>query len=408
MWLAPILSEPEIACAQQWGSRVEQKSAPRPRRRIETRGAHNCIPALDGLRAISICLVLAAHMLPLGPKSLLLNLTAGAMGMSLFFALSGFLIMRALLSDPVLEFGVKRLARILPLAYLYMALAFVISGEPKESLLAQLAFVLNYHPELITPLTAHLWSLCVEVQFYVAAALVFAALGRQQGAALAWPCCVAITVLRIRSGAMLEIPTHLRVDEILVGACIATAPSALMERIVVGPGIWLLSVGLWFAASLPESGALQYLRPYSAGLLLATTLIQSPGLVVDALGSRPLRYVATTSYAIYIIHPFTMAGWWNDGSVWERYFLKRPISMAATLAAAHVSTFYWERLWSRAARRWIDALRKSSRAAAFVHSRARFEEPKPAATALETAALGASATGMHPGGSGVGDSFPGP
>ena len=54
------------------------------------------LPALDGLRAISILLVLAAHMLPLGPKILGLNFTAGAMGMSLFFALSGFLIASAL------------------------------------------------------------------------------------------------------------------------------------------------------------------------------------------------------------------------------------------------------------------------------------------------------------------------
>ena len=47
------------------------------------------LPVLDGLRAIRILLVLAAHMLPLGPKLLQLNHTAGVMGMSLFFALIG-------------------------------------------------------------------------------------------------------------------------------------------------------------------------------------------------------------------------------------------------------------------------------------------------------------------------------
>ena len=49
------------------------------------------LPVLDGLRAISILLVLAAHMVPVGPSVLGLNYTVGAMGMSLFFALSGFL-----------------------------------------------------------------------------------------------------------------------------------------------------------------------------------------------------------------------------------------------------------------------------------------------------------------------------
>src|ERR1700756_2090390 len=56
------------------------------------------VPALDGLRAISICLVLAAHLLPLGPKALHLNSTAGPMGMSLFFVLSGYLIISTLKS----------------------------------------------------------------------------------------------------------------------------------------------------------------------------------------------------------------------------------------------------------------------------------------------------------------------
>ena len=39
------------------------------------------LAVLDGLRAISILLVLATHMLPLGPKPLRINETTGAMGM---------------------------------------------------------------------------------------------------------------------------------------------------------------------------------------------------------------------------------------------------------------------------------------------------------------------------------------
>jgi peptidoglycan/LPS O-acetylase OafA/YrhL len=43
---------------------------------------------LDGWRAVSILLVLAAHMLPLGPKRLIINVMVGSIGMSLFFTLS--------------------------------------------------------------------------------------------------------------------------------------------------------------------------------------------------------------------------------------------------------------------------------------------------------------------------------
>ena len=72
------------------------------------------VQVLDGLRAFSILLVLAGHLLPLGPKMLYLNGTAGSMGISFFFALSGFLITSGLIKNQsIREFIVRRLARIL-------------------------------------------------------------------------------------------------------------------------------------------------------------------------------------------------------------------------------------------------------------------------------------------------------
>src|SRR6185312_2514363 len=99
------------------------------------------LPALDGLRAISICLVLATHLLPLGPKPLQLNWTTGAMGMSLFFILSGYLIIRTLRNSTIEEFVVKRLVRILPLAYLYLLVVFLLCGLSLHSLLFHAGFL---------------------------------------------------------------------------------------------------------------------------------------------------------------------------------------------------------------------------------------------------------------------------
>ena len=62
-------------------------------------GSSARLSVLDGLRGISILLVLGSHTVPLGPKLLRLNDAAGAMGMSLFFALSGFLITSTLLHN---------------------------------------------------------------------------------------------------------------------------------------------------------------------------------------------------------------------------------------------------------------------------------------------------------------------
>ena len=315
------------------------------------------LPALDGLRAISIACVLAAHLLPLGPKDLRLNEAAGAMGMSLFFALSGFLILRALHSDGIVPFAVKRMARILPLAALFCLAAFLLFSQSPAQLLAGLGFVLNYMPGLMIPQTEHLWSLCVEVHFYLFAAAL-AACGRRM-LALVWPCCLAVTALRMSQGAQISILTHLRIDEILAGACVASALQLSNRTIPARRGgplraqaVWSAAALVWFAAAHPAGGALQYLRPYSAALLLAASLALPAGCRLSRLlGSRQLSHVAAISYALYVLHPLTARGWWDAGSLSERYGIKRPLGFALTLAAAHLSTYHWERWWIAAARR---------------------------------------------------------
>ena len=227
------------------------------------------LPELDGLRAISILLVLAAHLLPLGPKWLRLNETAGAMGMSLFFALSGYLIASTLLSRPnVIDFAVRRTARILPLAYGYMFLVFVFYTQDLKGLLYSLGFTINYVTEYLGAApVGHLWSLCVEMHFYAAIALVVLAFGRK-GVYLVWPACLAVTLLRVQAGAYISINTHLRVDEILAGACIATMAHTLGLRVLVGAYALPLAFLLHLSFSSPYGGGLQYLRPYASAAVL--------------------------------------------------------------------------------------------------------------------------------------------
>ncbi len=312
------------------------------------------LPVLDGLRAISILLVLAAHMLPEGPKILRLNETTGAMGMSLFFALSGFLIVLGLRHNgDVAEFMVKRLSRIVPLAYAYIVLVFSFLYFDPKDMLWTATFLVNYFTEYLNSYNAHFWSLCVEVQFYVAIALMILCLGRR-GIWIVWPACLAITALRISAGAHIALETHLRGDEILAGACLATLYQKSWSGRAQYPTVLIISTTLlWFTSSSPYSGWCQYLRPYATVSLLAVVLCLGDTLLAAFLASRPMRYIAATSYALYVIHPLTIHGWWNEGTIFDRYILKRPISFAMTFAAAHVSTFYWERPWLQAGRQWI-------------------------------------------------------
>src|SRR5260370_25923011 len=234
--------------------------------------ASDKFPVLDGLRAISILLVLACHLLPLGPKVLRLNETAGAMGMSLFFALSGFLITSGLMRNPQIhEFLVRSLARFLPPAYAYTLVVFLIFSFNPKALLWTDLFVVNYLTQYLdTGWTNHLWSLCVEMQFYLAIAIVVFIAGRN-GLWAVWLACLAVTLLRVNAGAYIAIETHLRVDEILSGACVATLyPNHV--KLKGSLALMIMAALLWAISAWPLADAFQYFRPYTTALLLLTAL----------------------------------------------------------------------------------------------------------------------------------------
>src|SRR4051794_39621693 len=99
---------------------------------------------LDGWRACSILLVLAGHLLPLGPKSLQLNFTIAATGMVLFFNLSGFLIVRGPLHDASAgPFVVRRLFRIAPAAWLALLVGLPIAAVPLQDWARYFLFYAN-------------------------------------------------------------------------------------------------------------------------------------------------------------------------------------------------------------------------------------------------------------------------
>ena len=311
---------------------------------------------LDGLRAISILLVLACHLLPLGPAVFRFNEAAGAMGMSLFFALSGFLITSRLINNPdIVEFLTRRLARILPLSYTYTLIVFtVIYFNPPVIVWTDL-FTINYMEQyLVTGLNNHFWSLCVEIHFYAAIGVAVALAGRR-AIWLVWPACLLVTFLRFQQSQYLAIETHLRVDEILAGACVATALAGLPTlRNVARIRLIMFGAAIcWAVASHSSAGAFQCLRPYATAILLFASIQYGRALPNSVLCSRPLRYIAEISYALYVIHPATAYGWMNEGSSYVRYFLKRPVSFALTFGLAHLSTFHLERNAQNFAKAWL-------------------------------------------------------
>jgi peptidoglycan/LPS O-acetylase OafA/YrhL len=249
-----------------------------------------------------------------------------------------------LTGQSVYSFFIRRLTRILPLAYLYLVVVYLLASYNPGMLPGNFLFIENYFHSYLNDWNAHFWSLCVEVHFYLAIGLIVAMLGTR-GIWVLLPACVAVTMLRVSGGAFIDIRTHLRVDEILAGACVALFfhQGLLNYRM---SNSWLVGAMIfWFLASSGFTGPFQYLRPYSSAALLACVIGLSPGLALSILESRPGRYIAEISYALYVIHPAMAHGWMNDGNSFQRYFLKRPISFALTFLLAHLSTFYWEKRW---------------------------------------------------------------
>lgn len=312
---------------------------------VESR-SENRLNVLDGWRALSILMVLAAHLFPLGPKAFKLNEPVAAGGMAIFFTLSGFLITRFLLDRPEpVSFLIRRLLRILPLAWLAM-LALYFSSPPGslDLLAANLGFYANIPPARLFFGGEHLWSLCVEMHFYVGVALLVALLGRR-GLLLLPVISIAVTAARIFAGATISITTWHRLDEILAGAVIALIYSNSFGEL---PARLLRQCNFYICALLAATCTyflyepIGYARPYAIALMIGATLWQAPKWVRLILESRIAAYIATISYSLYVFHGMLSHTWLGTGDTFEKY-AKRPLLLGITWVMAHLSTFYYEK-----------------------------------------------------------------
>jgi peptidoglycan/LPS O-acetylase OafA/YrhL len=151
-----------------------------PKTRPQTAPAGSCyrtavkrIPSLDGLRAVSISIVVAGHLANEGYGPLFLKPYA-AIGVRVFFVISGYLITAILLNEhdrtssiSLANFYIRRAYRIFPAALFFMLTIFVVYWRTLrwQEMVVALLYLVNYFPQRPWVL-GHLWSLSVEEQFY--------------------------------------------------------------------------------------------------------------------------------------------------------------------------------------------------------------------------------------------------
>ena len=318
--------------------------------------SHDRLNVLDGWRAVSILLVLVGHWLPIDRLLPGLNESAAATGMAIFFTLSGFLITRFLLQRPEpAAFLIRRFLRILPLAWSAMLLLYLCDAAAPgatERLAANWLFFANLPPARLFPTGGgHLWSLCVEMQFYVGVALIVALAGRR--GLLALPLlALAVTAARIVAGQTISIVTWHRLDEILAGATLALIHAGRLGP-AVRSALARCNLAAVAAVAIPACyflhAPIAYARPWAVAALVGVTLFHAPAWLAKALASRPAAYIADISYALYVFHGMLGATWLGSGEGLAR-LAKRPLLIAATFLAAHLSTTRFEAHFIRLAK----------------------------------------------------------
>lgn len=290
--------------------------------------------------------MLAGHLLPLGPKSWQMNAAVAAAGMALFFILSGFLITNMLLKDQNIgSFLIRRFMRIIPLAWLCLLITLISNSSKFETFLPHFLFYANWEPMALTHETSHYWSLCVEMQFYILIAILVSVF-KSRAFMLLPILCVAVTANRYLNGVEIAINTYYRIDEILAGCVLALLfnyGDSVKRYISLFNPVYMLP--LLLLSAHPAGGVINYLRPYIAMLLIGSTLFKTEMVWWNKwLTNALLVYLASISYALYVIHGGLRFTWLGEGESLLKY-AKRPILFATTFLLAHLSTFYYEKYW---------------------------------------------------------------
>jgi peptidoglycan/LPS O-acetylase OafA/YrhL len=315
------------------------------------------VSVLDGWRGFSILLVLAVHLFPLR-QLFHSDYFAASAGMAIFFCLSGYL-MAALLEGGISmpAFIARRLARVLPLAWLYLFIVSAINHPDFSTLLRNMFFCANITPRALVESADHLWSLNIEVQYYFFIAILWYAL-KQKTIPVLLICYISLIVYRHITHGNGESGTLDRADEIVAGT--------LMYHLLKGAGNQANAAARWFtppiwvpALAFALTCCLYFwpinsLRSACCAWMIGATIVQSESIAVTPsrwLLHPWLKYCASISYALYVIHPLLAHHTWlGSGDLLEKY-AKRPLLLLVLFGMAHLSTRFFEPIAMNQARK---------------------------------------------------------
>ena len=284
------------------------------------------IPALDGLRALAIMLVVACHvqvfLKPLSGPLARFCVEVAWSGVYLFFVLSGYLVGSLAISEltstgklHIRKFWLRRMLRTWPLYYLALFGNYLVMpayGGPKTpSLLWFMTFtqIFTHYNYFIES-----WTLCIEEQFYLLLPVFMVVVVWLMGVKRIWMACLFVIALsyifRFRYGYLLH--PGATFDSLFVGVLIANWHRSSSRGVsVVRAHSWLvffLGVAI-FGSAFVMGGTtfsqFQGLVSIGFGLILIAALNPRSWLA-SFLGARIFKVIAISSYSTYLIHVFAI------------------------------------------------------------------------------------------------------
>jgi peptidoglycan/LPS O-acetylase OafA/YrhL len=343
------------------------------------------MPELDVLRGIAVLGVLLFHGFRAeygdfsftGVRRIFVQATQpGALGVNLFFVLSGFLITGILLdsrqrSDYYRRFYTRRALRILPAYYLLLILLVLL--HQASAAFFGLSFIylsnvtnlfgvsMDYHP---------LWSLAVEEHYYIVWPSVVRKLTPRFLALFSLAVCILVPVARalaFRSGHFQggEWYTWFTADGLAEGSLLAIALRSSISRKLasIGAALLLTITPILLIGGAPFGmlsrqtllGAtlqLTLVNTFFAGLLVLFLLLGS-GSLKALVNSSLLRFFGYISYGLYLIHlmifhlydKLTRMFWpWLQPSAehFDLIVLRFAVGSAAAVGLAFISRKYYE------------------------------------------------------------------
>ena len=274
---------------------------------------------LDGLRAISIIAVVWHHTKPQSTIPPMANI--GVQGVTLFFAISGFLITTLLLRERASHGGInlkafylRRTLRIFPLYYgvllIYIAVVAVMERHSAvgQGFFGNLIYFFTYTSNIFVPLDGRVifyfaWSLAAEEQFYLIWPLALCFTGNSSRACA----LLCITFIACVAGQLMGSKFLSAVPlSIVAGALLAVlmdtkrgfdALNVILGQYWAAPVLIALAVVVLTIAPAPE-----FLVQTLFAATVGACVIRENNPLAGLLSLRPMVYIGSISYGMYMLH----------------------------------------------------------------------------------------------------------